>query len=498
MRVSASQVEKFLLCRRKWAFEKIDGLPPGTTTAAEFGKEGHEAIKTWLTTGALDPTKVAADILAIIQKAIKPGVLPTPRGPNFANPLLVESEFAFEVERESGAKHKFTGIFDCVVPPPLPEPRPVVVDHKFRSDPKFAMDESGLVRDVQAIIYSFAVLLMYPDSEQIENRWIYYFSTGKKDERPKKAAGVRMVRICRTPEEVEEQMGPILSVVDEMQKIVDEGKPAKEVPPCLTSCGAYGGCPFADLCESTPASRTAARVRQYSEQAVEVGKIDKPLPVREHKTKEEEMTLLDELREKRKAARAAESVPKAEKPEEREAEPKEKKSSALRKIEERRRESKDESEAPKKEVEKKAEAKKKVEKKEPEKKELPEPTFEEPAPTAHPNCRCANVPESLGTIPIAVLYVNCVPLRKTVSRVEDLAVEVARKVAKANGVEHWSHVEFGGGKGALEVAFEEWLDGLTIDLVRGIEVAVDSKSSVGCALLDLLIRKSREVVRAVS
>ena len=191
----------------------------------------------------------------------------------------------------------------------------------------------------------------------------------------------------------------------------------------------------------------------------------------------EAMALIDELREKRRRAAekantteepttSDETVPEPEKAEEKpkakRGRPKKKKESLV--------------------------AKKRAKKPEPE----PEPTEEteaEPDPEVVPPTEPE--PEKPGRFR---LLVNCYPTKadgREVARLEILAAEAIRKVERDFGVEHWKLIEYGRDKPVLELAFSEWLD--INDPV--CDICLDSKTSIGQALIELLTRRAEEVIR---
>ena len=73
--VSASQIDTYLGCGRKWWFGKILGLPTPTHPSAALGGEIHEALEKYLTDGTLpDPnTKIGRIIAPGIKFLPEPG-----------------------------------------------------------------------------------------------------------------------------------------------------------------------------------------------------------------------------------------------------------------------------------------------------------------------------------------------------------------------------------------------------------------------------------------
>lgn len=449
MRLSASQIEKFRSCPRSWGFEYIDGLPRPSTLAADFGREGHKAIETWLTTGTF-PGSVASDIKTLVSKAIKPGLLPTPD-----RRLLVEREFHFSLGYEITVK----GFIDCVVPAELNDGVAIVIDHKFRSGSRWAMSEDSLRTDTQAIIYSFAALLL-TKTPAVLNRWLYYYSTGSAKSRPKKPDGVDKIEILRTPDEVDDLMKPIVRTALEMQSAKQNGR-SFDLLPCFDFCEAFGGCPYVEKCrsDSSPKSRAVASFRQMS--GLDGFKKQDTSDLVAKNKEDLKMALIDDLRAKREAAKRAGTTKPPEV-----------------------------SETPDPELvsEASAETGSKVSK------------LKKPGPGRLP--KQAEPPEQTepSEFPVSKpgrfrLLVNCFAYKagnmNDVVRLEDIVETAMKKIERDFGVAHWKLIEYGRDKPTLELAFDEWLD--SADLSG--DIYLDTKTASGQALLELLTRKATEVIR---
>jgi hypothetical protein len=252
MRVSPSQIETFRLCKRKWAFKMIDGLEDPQKASQAFGVEGHKRIESWLKTGT-HPGK--DDIGVLVQKAIKPGFLPTP-----SPALLIEHEYSIPLKDDDYPHDdQLVGFIDCIVPPEGGAAPPVVIDHKFRSDFRYAMSAPELRQDVQALVYSLAAWLIF-DTEEVLNRWIYYAATGR--ERPRKPKGVQKVEVVRGSGDIITDWRKLIPELRTMLDLRRASIRALDLEGTASSCDAFGGCAFKGQCKLTSNARLKSLVAQ--------------------------------------------------------------------------------------------------------------------------------------------------------------------------------------------------------------------------------------------
>jgi len=89
--VSASEIELYDLCPRKWAFAYIEGKRPPPNESAALGSRVHAILERWLKEGA------APDLLTAEGEIAASGLhlLPPPRTPT----LVTEEQFSFTSRR---------------------------------------------------------------------------------------------------------------------------------------------------------------------------------------------------------------------------------------------------------------------------------------------------------------------------------------------------------------------------------------------------------------
>ncbi len=243
---SASQIETYQDCPRKWAFGTIWKIRGPGTGAAQLGGETHKQLETYLAGGSLDFTRPSGEIAAS-------GIhhLPLPPLP----PESLESRFEFTSPETGFAYH---GIRDVYLPG-------LVLDHKTTSDFQYAKTPVTLATDVQAIIYAYSA-----QAPLVQLRWVYY--------RTKGARKSHVVETELTRAHVEKEFARIELTVSQMQIILDDvqGSPhraldlTRELPPNPEACEKYGGCPHRHICNLSPSERLASFFTQTKENTMSV------------------------------------------------------------------------------------------------------------------------------------------------------------------------------------------------------------------------------------
>jgi CRISPR/Cas system-associated exonuclease Cas4 (RecB family) len=232
MRLSASQVQTFLDCQRKWAWRYIAGIEEPPSASAELGRAVHAELEKYLRGGEIDFTTEVGYIAASgLQHLPKPG----------AEGMQIEAEFHFE----GPSGHSYLGYKDLEMPR-------VVYDHKSTGDLKWQKTEEDLKTDIQATLYAADYFRNNPDELEVELRWVYYQTRGTK-----KSA---VTRVTRHQGEVWDRFLEIERVAEQMASI--DTKDPLELPPSINHCSAFGGCPHQGRCNLSPFDK----MRSYMEQ----------------------------------------------------------------------------------------------------------------------------------------------------------------------------------------------------------------------------------------
>jgi hypothetical protein len=240
--LSASQINTFRACPRKWAYTYIDGETTPTSDSMLFGTEVHSVLEEYLKTGEWVG---APDAIA----CAKQGLASLP-GPD--SRLGLEQRFTLPLFNGAAC---MLGFIDLVVPPGVDgQPHLEVGDHKTTVDLRYALDREGLKKDVQCNIYCKWAKDKY-DVGGVLAKWRYYCARKSRaksaDEagRPRSASGFREVSRYKEAAEIEEQWAEILKTAEEMVSYASNPEVwADDVRGCSLACGDYGGCPFRGRC----------------------------------------------------------------------------------------------------------------------------------------------------------------------------------------------------------------------------------------------------------
>jgi len=230
-RTSASQIKTASLCPRKWWFEKLSGLPAKPPTAAMvLGTTIHTQVEAWLKHGTA-PSDPRAKALAdhFMPGSAKDGsphqtlfsevevVIPT-EGTDLPVPLL-----------------GFIDLVDSWAAPHNIE----LVDFKTLSDWQWAKTNEELATDLQMVAYArWAVDTYHPPAVTVSHHQVHK-GTSK---RGSASAMLRAGTVLKT-------WGDVIVPISNSMAEWSLKESATEVPAQPKACSAYGGCPFASLCD---------------------------------------------------------------------------------------------------------------------------------------------------------------------------------------------------------------------------------------------------------
>lgn len=234
---SPSQIDTFISCQRKWAWGRIHGKRPPPNKSAALGLRIHDVLEDWLRDGIPLPDNEEGKILM-------PGLIHFP-APGLAIP---EEPFEFETEialfngrKDARFLNDETGLH-------------VVADLKTTSGLQWAKSAEDLHTDPQGVIYAEDEFRARPDLDKLELRWVYVLTRGKR--------ASRRVSTVVERSRVAEEFARIEEIAAEMVSIELSGATALDLPPTVSTCEAYGGCPFVGDCNLSPTERMAAFMAQ--------------------------------------------------------------------------------------------------------------------------------------------------------------------------------------------------------------------------------------------
>jgi hypothetical protein len=235
---SASQITTWRSCHLKWWWQTIGGFRAETTKAQQQGQEIHAQIETYLKGGPVPENPIAVS-----------GLIHLP-SPHEINVEGVEYGFALE---SSDAPVPIVGFIDL-----LDSPRRRIIDHKTTSDFKYMKTPDVLMQDPQAVIYCAVGVepkikggfqlgeetlkrVDFSWTGPVEFKHVYYRTRGAP-------ASATTSIFFQNRLALEERVN---TVFEDLWSMSFEAKQRPEdVPPTLTACGEYGGCPHKARCAS--------------------------------------------------------------------------------------------------------------------------------------------------------------------------------------------------------------------------------------------------------
>jgi len=234
VRWSASQVDTYNTCNRKWWFNKILGIETPPHPSAVIGTEVHAQLEAYL------EEKAPADSLGPIARTALP----------FApKPGTVYIEQSIEELGLVAGGLPALGYIDVL---DLTGDIPQVLDWKTTSNFRYAKTEDELLRNVQMSVYARATLAMCDRLDVPEPTNVRVTHVAMLTKAPHEARRTSALMPVRT---IHENWSSIDRTVLTMRETATCETPDK-VTPTKSACSAYGGCPFLDRCRALEATRS--------------------------------------------------------------------------------------------------------------------------------------------------------------------------------------------------------------------------------------------------
>jgi hypothetical protein len=240
--VSASEIELWDLCQRKWAFAYLEGKRPPPNESAALGTRVHAILEKWLRDGTAPDTWTPEGEIA----ASGLHLLPPPRTPT----LVTEEQFSFTSRRAWFTGYKdfryrdATGLLH-------------VGDHKTTKSATWMKTTDEILCHPQALIYAVDEFFKNPNDDRLALDWIYYKTTGSRKAEPR----FQIVTKQTVAEMFFEHVDPVAGVITRMHD-APPGTSALEFQPDFRACDAFGGCAFLSICNPTPTQRVQATMTQ--------------------------------------------------------------------------------------------------------------------------------------------------------------------------------------------------------------------------------------------
>lgn len=233
-RWSASQVDTYNTCNRKWWFNKILGIETPPHPSAVIGTEVHAQLEAYL------EEKAPADSLGPIARTALP----------FApKPGTVYIEQSIEELGLVAGGLPALGYIDVL---DLTGDTPQVLDWKTTSNFRYAKTEDELLRNVQMSVYARATLAMCDRLDVPEPTSVRVTHVAMLTKAPHEARRTSALMPRKT---IHENWSSIDRTVLSMRETATCETPDK-VTPTKSACSAYGGCPFLDRCRALEATRS--------------------------------------------------------------------------------------------------------------------------------------------------------------------------------------------------------------------------------------------------
>jgi len=219
--LSASQVNTYRDCARKWAISYLDVIKPPGNASAELGKAVHAELETYTKSGTKPTSPIA---LAALPHIPQPGI------------AQAEQEFAHTLP-SSAFRGFIDGLFDTIddtAVAPFTGDATTVLDYKTSSDPrKWGKTPEQLRTDVQANLY--ASWAFSKGAHLVNGLWLYLPTKGKPIAHP--------VRLAFDRAQVADVVESIDCTAKEVQALYQIRPKSHDVTPNRKACNAFGGCP---------------------------------------------------------------------------------------------------------------------------------------------------------------------------------------------------------------------------------------------------------------
>ena len=236
-RYSATTIQWFVDCERKFYWPTVAGLEDPPSPAQEFGTKLHALQEKYLLTGELPPRHTPEGILASIGLLL----LPKPGTPG----LYVEQPFEAQFD---GIPVTITGTKDFGVDPQDTNAVGFLLgDHKTARSKRYPKTKEWLRGNVQANLYAYtkwAELYArgFTNLKIVDKQWVYYYKEEREAEK---------VRAVDSLEHVAQQFDDVIKpAVIKMATMAAEAPRISDVPlpEDRTVCDSYGGCPHRARC----------------------------------------------------------------------------------------------------------------------------------------------------------------------------------------------------------------------------------------------------------
>jgi len=277
--VSATQVDTYELCARKWGFRWLDGVKAPPNKFAQLGLDTHGPMEDWLKHARVPTGNDKASLLA---QALIP-YTPPPQAVRWEDvereELLVVEDVLFVVkidlfmpsveyaqrlcqldntlirDTDSGPVcqngHGAGPYYEVLVK------RPRVYDHKTCGDFKWCVTEHDIQYNAQGALYALWTMLK-TEERVVDLQWNYV--------RTKGAIKVNPVFAPVSDAMIVPRMEKSVQTGREIKWHLKNTKRALDIAPDPRACDEYGGCPYRDRCGITAKERIVHIMSDFKNQ----------------------------------------------------------------------------------------------------------------------------------------------------------------------------------------------------------------------------------------
>ncbi len=240
--LSATEIDTFETCRRKWAYQYLDGIKPPQSKAAEFGLEVHKFLQNYLTGYSIKYETPEGRVAS-------PGLLYLP------NNLPKENvERAIIFKKHGLIFHGYIDFFEQVGSQVW-----LIGDHKTCSNLSRAPSPAELKKNIQANIYA-QWAFTEKSAKSVQLKWVYY-----RTQSTPKAVCVEAELSQKEAEEFFQHRSHRRQIL----AIVRDKSPSSAQPKNVDACFKYGRCPFYAQCKRSPET-TAETIREKQSATINI------------------------------------------------------------------------------------------------------------------------------------------------------------------------------------------------------------------------------------
>jgi hypothetical protein len=250
--ISASGIDTFNDCKRKWWYGYVERIRGPKSPAAERGDKIHDLAERILK-GEADPATLEGED-AMWFRFLEPGLQYAPSPEEVASGTWGVEDWV----KEPAGPLTFVGKVDFYRRPEtaLDSEDCIIGDWKTTSNKQWRWSKTPaqLAAHIQPHVYAYALHKDDPPAT-VRFQHVNLQSVGKPDAMEVWANGVPWQDILDTWDEV-------VRTSEQMASLATSNDDALDITPNTKACKKYGGCPHAEYCPASPANRVTPNIPQ--------------------------------------------------------------------------------------------------------------------------------------------------------------------------------------------------------------------------------------------